>query len=969
MLARPPLRRVVAAASLAALAGLGLTCPQVETPPGTPVSIPGLSAPVKVITDRYGSPHLYAENDFDLARVQGYVHARDRFWQMDVTRREVSGDLAEVLGSGSLSGDIQNRTIGLRRGAQRTFDALTVREQALLQAFADGVNHWLTTNPLPPEYATLEITKARPWNPVDTLALGRGIAASLSLSIDAGLVEKLDAYLAKGAASTPPFDGRKLLFEDVQRFAPIDPAATIPDATGSMPFLTAGLEVKQRALLAQSAPAVRRFRERAEKSRLLARALDRQGTKVGSNEWGVAGSVTDLGVPIIANDPHLGLTWPATFYETHLVVADDPDLGPMNVSGVTFPGVPAVILGQNEHVTWGATTNDIDVSDLFRDRIVRNVPGCTSFACIESEGVLHPVEVEIVQYRVNQIGDGIPDNTPIASIPFDQSLVLTVPFRSFGPVVDVDDPGFFLGGATETHVLVLQYTGFHATNEVRTFLAFDRASNLAEFRDGVENFDVGNQNWAYADDAGNLAYFTSSEQPLRKDLEDGAVVGLPPYFVRDGSGPNNWIADPARSQGQLIPYAVLPSEEMPHTINPANGFFVNANNDPDGATLDNDPLNQRRVGKPSAIYYRAPSGSDGLRAGRITRLIRAKLDAGEKISISDMREWQMNVQPLDAEILTPFVLAAFARANEPGAPAELVALAADPRVSDAVARLADWDYSTPTGIAEGWDHTDVGGQRGPILSTREIRNSVAATIQNVWRAKLVRSVIDATLSGIGVPGVGAGEALNALVHLLRQSPFTGVGASGVDFFSGPATLAAAADRRDHAILKALADALGELPGSKFAKAFGGSTNPDDWRWGKLHRVVFSHELGGNFSLPPAAGFSSVSPDLPGLSRDGGYEVVNASGFSAKADNDASFRFGGGPVRRYVGAAGGSRLEGARVLGLNVVPGGGSGVPGHPTAALQLGDWLTGEQHPVAMFEVDALRGAVSVERFESPEIP
>lgn len=968
MLPAIPARHALAALALAAAAGLGLTCPAVETPPGTPVAIPGLTAPVRVITDAFGSPHLYAQNDFDLARVQGFIHARDRFFQMDTTRREVSGDLAEILGQGSLSGDVQNRTVGLRRGAQRTFDALLPREQALLQAFSDGVNYWLDTNPLPPEYLQLEITKARRWTPVDTLALGRGIAASLSLSIDSGLVEKLDAYVKKGESATPPFDGKKLLFEDVQRFAPADPAATIPDATGTFPFLTAKLEAPEKALLAKSIPALRRLREKASHSRLLARALERQGSPLGSNEWGVAGSVTDLGVPILANDPHLGLTWPATFYETHLVVTDDPDLGPMNVSGVTFPGVPAVILGQNERVTWGATTNDMDVADLFRDKIVRGVPGCSSFACIESEGVLHPVFVEIAQYAVNQIGDGVPDNTQIAALPVEQSLVLTVPFRSFGPIVDVDDPGFFLGGTTQTNVLVLQYTGFHATNEVRTFLAFDRAKNLAEFRAGVESFDVGNQNWGYADADGNLAYFTSSELPLRKDLEDGAVAGLPPYFVRDGSGPNNWVADPARSQGQTIPYAVLPTEEMPHTINPVNGFFVNANNDPDGATLDNDPMNQRRKGKPSAIYYRAPSGSDGLRAGRITRLIREKLDAGEKISISDMRKWQTNVQPLEAEILTPFLLDAFDRATEPGAPAELAALAADPRVVDAIDRLAEWDLSTPTGIPEGWDHTDVGGKRGPILSSREIQNSVAATIYNVARAKLVRRTVDATIANLGLQNVGSSDALVALVHLLRQDPFTGVGASGVDFFPAPAALAAT-DRRDFAILQALADALTDLSGDKFAKAFNRSTNPDDWRWGKLHRVVFSHELGGNFSLPPAAGFSSVSPDLPGLARDGGYEVVNASGFSSRADNDASFRFGGGPVRRYVGAAGGSRIEGARILGFNVVPGGGSGVPGHPTAALQLGDWLTGGQHPVAMFEVDALRGAVSVERFESPAVP
>lgn len=959
--------RAILPLAAAALAALGVSCPQVEAPPATPVALAGLSAPVRVLTDRFGSPHVFAENDLDLARVQGFVHARDRFWQMDTTRREVSGDLAELLGAGSLDSDIQNRTFGLRRAAQRTFDAITPRERAYLEAYADGVNQWLDRNPLPPEYAAVEVTTARRWSPIDTLAIGKGIAASLSLTIDGGLVEKLDAYVQKGEASIPPFDGRKLLFEDVQRFAPIDPVATVPDAGGSKPYLEVALAQADPKRLAAVAPAVRRFRARAEKSALLARALDRRGSPIGSNEWGVAAQHTDLGVPIIANDPHLGLDWPATFYETHLVVANDPELGPMNVSGVTFPGVGAVILGQNERVTWGATTNDLDVTDLFRDRILRGIPGCSSFACIESEGALHPVQVEIALYHVNTPGDGVSDNLVLADPGVERSLVLTIPFRGNGPIVDVDDPGFFLGGTTETNVLVLQYTGFHATFEVRTFLAFDRARNLAEFRAGVESFDVGSQNFAYADADGNLAYFTSAELPLRKDLEDGAVVGLPPFFVRDGSGPNNWVPDPARSQGQAVPYAVLPSDEMPHVVNPVNGFFANANNDPDGALLDNDPLNQRRKGKPSAIYYRAHQGADGLRAGRITRLVRGKIERGEKISISDARDWQHDVRPLDAEILTPFVLAAFARASDPGATPALAAFATDPKLADAVARLAAWDHSTPTGIPEGYDHTDHNGRPTAVVSTREIRNSVAATIQNVWRAKLIRSVIDATLVRVGVSGVGAGDALTALVHLLRQQPFTGVGASGVDFFPESTALAAAdpADRRDIAILGALRQAIESLSGDAFARAFGRSTNPDDWRWGKLHRITFEHRLGGAFNLPPAAGYADVAPELPGLARDGGYEVVNASGFSAKADHDGAFRFGGGPVRRYVGAAGGNRYTSARVMGFNVVPGGGSGVVGHPTNALQIGDWLTGEQHAVAMSELEALRGALSVERFES----
>lgn len=925
--------------------------------------MPQLSSPVRVVTDRLGVPHLYAENDLDLARVQGYIHARDRFWQMDTTRREVSGDLAELLGPGALDGDIQNRTIGLRRAAERSYALLLGRERAILDAYAAGVNRWLDTNPLPPEYAALELTKARRWDAIDTLAIGKGIAASLSLDIDAGLVEKLDAFVKAGEQAQPSFDGKKLLFEDVQRFAPIDPVSTVPDATGSVPFLTASAPKAQRRFIAAAAKAARRFREKAASSRLLALAMDRRDTFVGSNEWGITAAASETGVPMIANDPHLGLDWPSTFYENHLVVSGDPVAGAMNVSGVTFPGVPSVILGQNERVTWGATTNPMDVTDLFRDRIVRRGPGCAAAFCIESEGALHPVVVQVATYFANQPASGVLDDVENAYVALDRSLILTVPFRSFGPIVDADDFSFFIGGVSETHVLVLQYAGFHATGEVQAFLRWSRARNLAEFKEGLSHFDVGSQNWAYADADGNLAYFSSAELPLRRDLEDGAVVGLPPFFVRDGSGPNNWVPDPAHSQGQAIPFAVLPAEEMPQTVNPKNGFFVNANNDPAGTSLDNDPMNQRRLGKPSAIYYLSGGYDEGLRAGRITRLVREKLDAGHKIRLSDLRTMQGNTQPLEAELLTPHLVSAFANAQRPGAPPELASLAADPRVAEAAARLAAWDFSTPTGIPEGYDAGHLHGERLPFVSEREAAASVAATIENVWRAKLLKSVIDATLIRVGAPGVGGGDALKAILHLLSQQPFTGVGASGVDFFPAPAGLSAA-DRLDVAILAALRQALDALAGDDFATAFGRSTRQDDYRWGRLHRITFEHRLGGAFSLPPAAGFTDLAPGLPGLARDGGYEVVNASGFNARADHEGVFRFSGGPVRRYAGAAGASRIEGARVVGFNVMAGGSSGLPGHPLAAAQLGDWLTVDQHLVTMLPVEVESRTWSVERFE-----
>ncbi len=918
--------------------------------PSSSIELPGLTEPVSVVTDASGIWHIEAENDFDLAIAQGYVHCRDRFFQMDQTRRQVDGTEAELLGPGELGSDIQARVIGLHRAAQRSFDAAPARFQALLEAYADGVNHCLDTVPLPPEYELLELTSARPWTAVDSLKIGKAISASLSLDIDTGLTQQLQAYVQAGIVNG--FDGQALFSEDVFRSAPADPAATVPDATNTTPFAVEWQAEKAKHL-ASAAEAAARARKKLAEHPLFTLAMNRRDHVVGSNEWGVTGAATPNGFPIIANDPHLSLNAPSTFWEWHLIVDDDPDEGPMNVNGVGFPGTPGVILGQNEDVTWGATTNPMDVSDVFSDRAHIAQPQCFligALACIESPpGVFHAIDLQLgVQYFFNVIGDNIDDNVIEAlGLPADATTIATVPFRSFGPIIDISDPSVLEPPFGSTDVLTLQYTGFHATQELVTFALWNRAENLADFEAGLEQFDVGSQNWAYADRDGNLAYFASAEMPLRSDLEQGTVVGLPPFFVRDGmSGANNWVPDPAQSQGQAIPFEILPAAEMPHTVNPANGFFVNANNDPAGTTLDNDALNQVRVSKPTAIYYLNPGYAIGMRAGRITRLIEDELANGGTVTMKEMQEFQANTQQLDAEYLLPSLLGAFDAGSQPGAATALADLAADAEVVEAIGRLTDWDLSSPTGLEEGWDASDTNGRRKALVGSAaqaEIEASIAATIYNVWRGFAIQGIVDARLAGFGL-GSGSTEALKALIHLLDDSaaPYTGIAAAGFDWIPQPAALTAA-DRRDLALLTALRDTLDHLASNDMAAAFGNSTDQDDYRWGKLHRINFDHPFEDAFDIPTQGGFEDVSPDLPGLARDGAYNVVNASGFSARATGVNSFMFGGGPVRRYVG-----RAEPGRITAVNVVPGGPSGIPDSGEYATQLATWLTADYHLVQM---------------------
>jgi penicillin amidase len=248
---------------------------------------------------------------------------------------------------------------------------------------------------------------------------------------------------------------------------------------------------------------------------------------------------------------------------------------------------------------------------------------------------------------------------------------------------------------------------------------------------------------------------------------------------------------------------------------------------------------------------------------------------------------------------------------------------------------------------------------------------VAATLYNVWRLKLISNVMVGRLRDFGLEQDFTEASFNGLHHLLSQEPFTGVGASGVDFFPEPAGLLAA-DRRDVALLNALRGALNALAGNAFARAFGNSSNQDDYRWGKLSRVSLAHPLAGSRSIPPAAGFSDLSPQLPGLARDGGYRTVNPGGdanawWNTFAVNAHAFEFSSGSERRRVMAAGRRLGRRGGVLGFASLAGGSSGDSENPLYASQLGKWLTVDYHRVPMNRRDVRRVAERVEVFRPPK--
>lgn len=933
------------------------------------ISTPELSGPGSVAYDAEGIPLIRASNDNDAAFLQGWAHARDRFFQMDTTRRAASGTLAELVGPSVLGDDVQTRTIGLRRAALATWKQVSDDTRGWLKAYSDGVNFWLRNNPLPPEYGALELTRAQEWDPVDTLVIGKALAFQLSFDLDIEQTLRFAAY--QQAAAAAGFDGTALFFGDTDRIAPADDRVSVPGfqlggAMAGEPGMTALLAASDpiAQILGHGVNDIDRIDDQtvalAEALRpkltgipLFERALGRKDSPIGSNEWAVSGAHTASGKALVANDPHLGLDLPSIFIEHHIHSTDARHGGtPMDAVGVSLPGAPGIIQGCNQRICWGTTTNSLDVTDVFQERFRVNTVGLP-YATVHGD-VEEPVRWVFQSFYVNTLGDGQNDNIERDnSIGYlNGAITVIVPRRNNGPVLQIDG----------TSGLSVAYAGWGATHELECFRRINSAQNLEQFEEALSFFDFGSQNFVYGDVDGNIAYYTTGEAPIRTDLQTlgGPDGGVPPWFIRDGTGArqHDWMPVAHPQPNQALPFEILPASEMPHVVNPASGYVANANNDPSGYSLDNNALNQLRPG--GGIHFIDNGGASAYRMGRIDRKLQAMIASGQPITIDDMKQLQANNQQLDAELVLPHLLQAYDNAKTDGAWSALAALAADPRVAEAIDRLSAWDYSTPTGIQAGYDPGDNPANL-PAPGQAQIDASVAATIWAQWRSFAVRSTIDATLQRVGLGSAlpGNGDAYTGFKFLLDNFALLGGrGASGLNFFEAEGAPDAASGR-DFVLLTALKNGLDALASDAFAPAFGGSQNLSDYRWGMLHRITFDHPLGGPFSLPGPNpyGFADLSPDLPGLSRPGGYEVVDASGHGVRAQGVNGFRFGSGPARRFVGEMS------TPVKAFEILPGGQSGVLGNPTYASQLGRWLTNQYHDVKISAASAAAASPTVVQF------
>jgi len=896
--------------------------------------VPGLRGPAAIVRDRSGVPHIYAKHERDAYLLLGYVHAQDRLFQIDALRRQASGTLAELLGPGALASDVEMRVLGVRRAAERSIKVLAKTSLDLLNAYAEGVNAYVGSHSLPSEYGALELTRFEPWTIVDSVAVEKLLAMSLSFDLDIDATVALQSYVAVGKANS--FDGQKLFFEDVWRTAPFDSTASVPSSAGGV----AGCAWTPPQHLSQCRDLGSRYLHRVRDLPLFKRILNRD-QRDGSNIWVVSGKLTKDGHPLLANDPHLSMTAPSTWYPAHLVA------GGIDVVGMTVPGIGAVIHGHNRFVAWGSTNFMMDVTDTYLEKVVPDAASPSKLSTVHNN-VKEPLVPIPLVFKANNPTDKILDNVAVVpsggKIP---AVALIVPRRNNGPIIELD--------VSKGTALSVQYAGWSGTREVDAMFGFARARSVGDFENALQNWDVPAQNWMCIDVSGNIAYFSAGELPLREDLERGTVSGASPRMIRDGTGGNEWLPVQHKQPGQSLSYEILPIAEMPRSVNPKRGWLMNANNDPIGATADNDPFNQFRPS--GGIKYLGLKYAAGLRAGRLQELLEARVRR-RRVTADDLQEMQADVVMHDAAYFTPHILTAFRNAQAPGANAKLAALGADAGIAEAVGRLSRWDGSTPTGIPEGYDASDKDGKTSPPTAS-ELEASIAATIYTIWKGRFMVNTIDKTLDQWKLSPPPGSLRLSALRNLLDNfANQKGVGASGVDFFAVTG-VSDARTRRDIIILQSLADGLALLAGPSFTKAFGGSTNQHDYRWGKLHRVVLQHPLGGPFSTPSAGGkFPAPLQGLAGIPTDGGNGTVDAAPHDPEGDNADAFMWNHGPSHRTVASASWF-WTGVR----SSLPGGVSGVMGDRNNVNLLPAWLTNDSKEVRYAVWRVVSGAQSVTIF------
>lgn len=493
----------------AGLAGVGAIAALRRPLPRTSgtLPLPGLQAPVKVIRDHWGVPHIYASTSEDLFMAQGYVHAQDRLWQMEFQRRAASGQLAELFGAVALDSDRFVRVLGFRRVAEREVASLDDETRRLAEAYVRGVNAFIEQHAgnLPIEFTVLRL-RPHPWTVADVLVWGRMMALQLSRNWREELVRaRLIAAVGVERAAT------------LEPHYPDDHPIVVPPGAHYTPTL--GQSAMERA------DAAARFFP--------------DGAGQGSNSWAVAAHRTAGGGPMLASDPHLAITMPSLWYENHLSGGD------FHVTGASIPGTPGVVIGHNEHIAWGLTNSGNDVQDLYLEKFDPTDPTGLRYEYQGQWETAELVREEIVVRGQREV------------------VIEEVRITRHGPVINALTPERAQSGSNGEALhaeqpLALRWTALEPSRLMRAVFRLNRAHDWESFREALADWTVPPQNFTYADVEGNIGYALGGDIPLRA-RGDGRLP------VPGWTGEYEWVG--------MIPHA-----ELPHVLNPSEGFVVTANN-------------------------------------------------------------------------------------------------------------------------------------------------------------------------------------------------------------------------------------------------------------------------------------------------------------------------------------------------------------------------------------------------------
>ncbi len=624
------------------------------------LQLDGLSQPVEVAFDSHAIPHITAETEADLFFTVGFLHARERLFQMELLRRVGAGRLSELFGNqpddpaspfkDTLAVDRWFRVIGLHRHAEAILQAMSAEDRTIGQAYVAGINRYIEQGPQPLEFRLLHHTP-RPWTLTDVMTVARlqgwGISANMAQELMRFLIRQElggDAL----AEMFPPFDHpgpyiitrndkdyRQLLEKGPDGHAMWRVTADSGASGAATPGPSRELEKAvpdakpqdPRTPPPPTAPPIQPSSPRGSLDinanpahRVLAAFLDvRAATGFllapdASNNWVLAPSRTHSGKALLANDPHLTHMMPGAFYAMHL---KGPDL---DVLGVTMPGTPVIVLGHNRRLAWAATTTFADTQDIYLEKLDPKDP--TRYLTPTGSEPFTVIEDALLEHQE----DGTVTRHP-----------LTLRLTRHGVVLNDIVPGM----ENKEPLLALKTTMDGAAGDLHSLLSLARADSVADFMKAFQSWTVPVQNWLAADDQGHIAYFPAGLVPRRVGWD-----GTEP--VPGWNGRYEWDG--------MIPYDMLPQ-----LVDPPSGMIVTANN---------------KVVPPNDYPY--PFSLDCMPGYRSARIVQA-LKAQTKWTAEEIRRLQTDVYVGQADVLLPTLLMALDQQSF------------DSQTQAALERLKSWD--------------------------------------------------------------------------------------------------------------------------------------------------------------------------------------------------------------------------------------------------------------------------------------